>query len=167
MGTQADYLLFFWTQVDFYFKIKFDFYSWFADKGADLDDLLDGQDLYDILQVPKARTTSPDSSCRLLIVPLFRGSSRFESLILSHHSRFTGECNKEDIDDDDDDDAPLALRFGLLRKATTKKSYLCLFPVWACRSSHTITRSNDRNGKPRQVADRSLLLLLFYSRYRS
>ena len=24
-----------------------------------------------------------------MIVPLFRGSSRFESLIISHHSRFT------------------------------------------------------------------------------
>jgi len=30
--------------------------------------------------------------------------SRFESLILSHHSRFTCECNKEEINDDDDDD---------------------------------------------------------------
>ena len=45
-----------------------------------------------------------DSSRRFLIVPLFRGSSRFESLILSHHSRFTCECNREEIDDDDDDD---------------------------------------------------------------
>ena len=44
-----------------------------------------------------------DDSCRLLIVPLFRGSSSFESLILSRHSRFTCECNKEDINDDDDD----------------------------------------------------------------
>ena len=26
--------------------------------------------------------------CRLLIVPLFRGSSRLDSLILSHHVRF-------------------------------------------------------------------------------
>ena len=43
-----------------------------------------------------------DSSCRLLIVPNFRGSSRFESLVLSHHSRFTCECNKEEINDDDD-----------------------------------------------------------------
>ena len=34
---------------------------------------------------------------------LFRGSSRFESLILSHHSRFTCECNKEEINDDNDD----------------------------------------------------------------
>ena len=44
-----------------------------------------------------------DSSCRRLIVPLFRGSSRFESLILSHQSRFnvTCECNKEEIDDDE------------------------------------------------------------------
>ena len=38
--------------------------------------------------------------CRLLIVPLFRGSSRSESLILSHHARFTCECNKQDIGDD-------------------------------------------------------------------
>ena len=37
-------------------------------------------------------------------VPLFRGSSRFENLIVSQHSRFTCECNKEDINDDDDDD---------------------------------------------------------------
>ena len=50
------------------------------------------------------RRTEVDRSGRLLIVPLFRGSSRFESLILSHHSRFTCECNKEDINDDDDDD---------------------------------------------------------------
>ena len=35
-------------------------------------------------------------------MPLFRGSSRFESLILSHHFRFTRECNKEEINDDDD-----------------------------------------------------------------
>ena len=37
-------------------------------------------------------------------MPLFRGSSRFESLILSHHSKFTCECDKQDIHDDDDDD---------------------------------------------------------------
>jgi len=37
-------------------------------------------------------------------VPLCRGSSMFESLILSHHSKFTCECNEEDINDDDDDD---------------------------------------------------------------
>ena len=45
-----------------------------------------------------------DGSCRLLIVPLFRGRSRFESLVVSHHSRFnvTCECNKEEINDDDD-----------------------------------------------------------------
>ena len=36
--------------------------------------------------------------CRLLIVPLFRGS-RFESF-LSHHARFTRECNKEDTAED-------------------------------------------------------------------
>ena len=39
-------------------------------------------------------------SCRLLIVPFFRGSSRFESLIVSHHSRFTCECNRKEINDD-------------------------------------------------------------------
>ena len=48
------------------------------------------------------RVAEVNSRCRLLIVPLFRGSSRFESLILSHHSRFTCECNKEEIDDDDE-----------------------------------------------------------------
>jgi len=52
------------------------------------------------------RVPEVDSSCRLLIVPLFRGSSRFESLILSHHSRFnvTCECNTEESNDDGDDD---------------------------------------------------------------
>jgi len=43
-----------------------------------------------------------DSRCRRLIVPLFRGSCRFESLILSHHSRFTCACNKEEMNDDAD-----------------------------------------------------------------
>ena len=38
-----------------------------------------------------------DCSCRLLIVPLFRGISRFESVILSRYSRFTCECNKEKV----------------------------------------------------------------------
>ena len=51
----------------------------------------------------RTRDYHVDRSCRLLIVPLFRGSSRFESLILSHHSRFTCECNKEEINDGDDD----------------------------------------------------------------
>jgi len=31
------------------------------------------------------------------------GCSRFESLIFSHHSRYTCECNKEDINDDEDE----------------------------------------------------------------
>ena len=31
------------------------------------------------------------------MVPLFRGISTFQSLILSHHSRFTCENNKEDM----------------------------------------------------------------------
>ena len=45
-----------------------------------------------------------DSSCRLWIVPLFHGSSRFENLILPHHSRFNVTCasNKEEINDDDE-----------------------------------------------------------------
>ena len=43
-------------------------------------------------------------SCRHLTEPLFRVSSRFESLILSHHLRFNVTCegNKGKIDDDDD-----------------------------------------------------------------
>ena len=44
-----------------------------------------------------------DSSCRLLKVPLFRGSGGFESFISLHHSRFICECYKEEIDGDDDD----------------------------------------------------------------
>ena len=37
-----------------------------------------------------------------MIVPLFRGSSRFESLISPHHSRFNVacECKKKEIHDD-------------------------------------------------------------------
>ena len=55
-------------------------------------------------RTPPGHKRKLDSNCRLLIVPLFRGSSRFESLILSHYSRFTCECNKEEINDDDNDD---------------------------------------------------------------
>jgi len=45
-----------------------------------------------------------DSTFRLLIVPLFRGSSRFESWIASHHSKFNVacECNEEESNDDDE-----------------------------------------------------------------
>jgi len=46
------------------------------------------------------------------IVSLFRGSSRSESLILSHHSRFECECNKEEINNDDDENG-LAYGFGV------------------------------------------------------
>ena len=55
--------------------------------------------------VPGPRVSEVDSSCRLVIVPLFRGRSRFARLVLSHHSRFnvTCECNKEEINYDDKD----------------------------------------------------------------
>ena len=57
----------------------------------------------DVHQPHAKRVPEVNSSCRLLIVPLFRGSSRFAILILSHHSsKVTCECNEEDIDDDDD-----------------------------------------------------------------
>ena len=38
------------------------------------------------------------------MVPLFRGSSIFESLVLSHHFRLnvTCECIKEELDDGDE-----------------------------------------------------------------
>jgi len=55
-------------------------------------------------QTTRERVSELVSSDRLLIVPLFRGSSRFESLVFSHHSRFTCECNKKEINDDDDAD---------------------------------------------------------------
>ena len=57
--------------------------------------------------VPRSqRVPKVDSICRLLIVPLFRGSSRFESLILSQHfRRVTCECDEEDVNDDDDDES--------------------------------------------------------------
>ena len=52
--------------------------------------------------VLRARALEGESSCRLLIMPLFRGSSRFESLISSHHPRYkvTCECDEEDINDE-------------------------------------------------------------------
>ena len=59
----------------------------------------------------QVRVSQVDCRCRLLIVPLFRGSSRFESLILSHLSRFTCECNEEDINDDDESTCPEAHDF--------------------------------------------------------
>jgi hypothetical protein len=44
-----------------------------------------------------------DSSCRLLIVPLFRGSSSFESLTSSHPGfSVKCECNGEEINDGDE-----------------------------------------------------------------
>jgi hypothetical protein len=52
------------------------------------------------------RVAEVDRSCRLWIVPLFHGSSRFGSFISSPHSRFTCECNKEEFNDDDDDARP-------------------------------------------------------------
>ena len=47
------------------------------------------------------RTPQVDSSRRLLLVPHFRGGSRFESLIESRHFRFNVacECNKEEINE--------------------------------------------------------------------
>ena len=50
-----------------------------------------------------------DGSCRLLIVPLFRGSSRFERLILSHHSRHKDTCEGNEEDSNDDYDATTQL----------------------------------------------------------
>ena len=49
------------------------------------------------------RVSGVDSSCRRLIVPLFRGSSGLESLIVSHYLRFICECNKEETTNLDDD----------------------------------------------------------------
>ena len=49
------------------------------------------------------RVPEVGSSCRIFLVPLFRGSSRFESLILSHHSRFNVKhvtLNKDEINDE-------------------------------------------------------------------
>ena len=65
------------------------------------------------------------SSCRLLIVPLFLGSGRFESLILSHHSMFTCECDKDDINDEDD--APQSLP--LLREEGTTWNVMRYFTL--------------------------------------
>ena len=58
--------------------------------------LLDGRTKQGRSRVPEV-----DGRCRLLIVPLFRGRGRFDSLIVSRHSRFTRECDKEEIDDGD------------------------------------------------------------------
>ena len=52
-------------------------------------------------EVRPERVSEADSSCMLLMVPLFRGRSRFESLIFSHQSRLnvTCECFKEEVVD--------------------------------------------------------------------
>ena len=64
--------------------------------------------------VPKVDSLvdNSDNSCRLLIVPLFRGSSRFESLILLHYFMFTCEYNKEETKDDKDDNYASIVNFG-------------------------------------------------------
>jgi hypothetical protein len=49
--------------------------------------LSEGEDLAEGPGTRSRRVPDVDSNGRLLIVPPFRGSSRFESLILSHHSR--------------------------------------------------------------------------------
>ena len=71
-------------------------------------------------------------------MPLFRGNSRFESLLLSHHSRYnvTCECNEEDIDDDDDDDGRCGQVSGRGCGARVRmyRRFLCL--VRADRLSH-------------------------------
>ena len=66
-------------------------------------------------------------------MPLFRGSSRFESLILSHHSRkITCACDEEDINDDKDDDATLRFKndcFAVMRSGSEEDSYSRLVDV--------------------------------------
>jgi len=55
-------------------------------RGADIQGL--ASKLEEVERRALAQVPEVDSRCRLLIVPLFRSSSRFESLILSHRSRF-------------------------------------------------------------------------------
>jgi len=47
--------------------------------------------------------------------PLCGGAELSESLIVSHHSRFTCECDKEEIDDEDDHGAELRVEGAGLR----------------------------------------------------
>jgi len=93
------------------------------------------------------RIPQVDSSCRLLIVPLFRGSSRFESLILSHHSRFnvTCECNTETINDDE----PCLLRNQTLGWLPGKLSR-----IWFRRS----VRRSVRRGPARRLEPQGSVL---------
>ena len=70
-------------------------------------------------------------------MPLFRGSSRFESLISSHHSRrVTCECDEEDIDDDDDDDD----EYDDDKDPRTRCVPLCSH---RCSLSHTLSRARS------------------------
>ena len=63
-----------------------------------------------VIQVPVLDGRGEVRSKHLVMGAL--GFSRFESLILSHHSRFTRECNKEGINDDDgNDDLLMGLGF--------------------------------------------------------
>jgi len=66
---------------------------------------------------------------------------RFESLIVSHHSRFTCECNKEDINDDDDD----AQRAGVSRGPTPnpKPRNVLLVEVVATRHLHAAVEAGS------------------------
>jgi len=74
----------------------------------------------------------------------YRGSSRFESLISSHHSRFIYECNEEEINDDDDDRGVWCLRVAILVSVFLVQGLACrvwrsgLFGVLGvgCRMTH-------------------------------
>ena len=65
-----------------------------------------------------SRRPSAEKACGVTSSGFARACSRFESLILSHHSRFTCKCNKEDITDDDDDQ--LRRRTRLFRDAACR-----------------------------------------------
>ena len=60
------------------------------------------------------RVAGVESRCRLLIVPLLRGSSRFQSSILSHHVRFKCGFDKEEVHDDDECCAEFLLQWPVL-----------------------------------------------------
>ena len=67
------------------------------------------------------RVPEVDIGCRFLIVSLVRGSSRFESLISSHHFSVACECNEEGINGDDDE-CRRTRRGGLISRRSSRNA---------------------------------------------
>ena len=76
-------------------------------------------------------------------------------MIVSHHSRFTCECNKEDINDDDDDDGMTAVE--VTRSLAMLNGAACTSPVthmiqWSTRGERQqVTNPSSEREREREV----------------